>query len=370
MISLVTAFLVTARGFPNTRAEFVRALAAVHISWSKSQVLQVLGKPDQTYRDPANLQKQDEGWGYGTYGHPNFPTLGSISFENDKVTWVVGNASTPPPVSVISEPELAAGIRELSTLDSSAYLTEGSAQSMIAAANFLIHKGQPKALAILKEYGRVSGPQDDWPFWVARVAFTSKLPHGVFPLPGIGGMDPSPPKMLSTWPTFPIKIEDGIPVNYLQFVTIEGVPEIICWYMDRCAKDWTLKSAEIVPPPDPFVICQPVREGNGASALAAKLAAIRSLMDDIPDKTMENASQHPSSLNWVLKFYHEKFLTHHYKWDRVRQVYAAAATVEGATGFHPVDRGVSKRALSGTQWHPAPALTSGLTSHAAAAVNR
>ena len=244
----------------SSRLAFWKAMKEIRVDYStEAKVKRLLGPPDDIW-PPNDSSKYvtygDAAWCYGTNGHHTFPTLGLVMFRGGKVLYKIGAEDSPPPEEVIGEEELKQALRQLSQDESGRNFPDSyipGPERLLASANMLIAKGQTKALAILKEYDRISVVNDAWLFWLVRVAFISKAPGGVFPIPQIGWIDPPPPSVLADWPTYPIYMVDDIPVNFLRSTTSGGVPEPFGRYLEMNESNWSLRSETLRPPNDPFL---------------------------------------------------------------------------------------------------------------------
>ncbi len=250
----------------HSRAEFQKAAATIKDDFTQAQVERILGKPDDIW--PSTDSKRyinmegGEIWGYGTNGHHTLPTLGSITFRHGKVLIGTGHGD-PPSTSVISEAELRAAMRKLHRFDYLEQLNDGvhydsnDPLRLIQAVNDLQPLGTEKALAAIVEYANIVPlwcDDRDFLFWLTHVLFVGKKPGYVFPIPGLGAPCLKPPPDKNKWPTFPVRIVRGFPVNMYQGSTLGGFPEPIQWYVRDHGKDWMIRPDKIAPPDDPFPI--------------------------------------------------------------------------------------------------------------------
>jgi hypothetical protein len=252
LLLLQTPITVPARA---SRAAFAQAMSQVRDDWTKEQVLKLLGKPDDIWppNDSSNyVMAGDEAWCYGTNGHHTLPTLGRVTFRRGKVLQAVGGEPAPPAPSVIGESELVKHMRAMHRPERSRF-SDSDPLRLVQVANDLMPLGKQKAVAVMREYARVSGRDDTWMFWLARVMFTSSRPGGVFRVPRIGGIVPPPPKDLTKWPTFPIVIVDDVPISLFRGAVLAGFPEPFGWYLKEHEKEWTLRTRRLTPPDDPFL---------------------------------------------------------------------------------------------------------------------
>ena len=121
---------------------------------------------------------------------------------------------------------------------------------LIQVANDLIPLGTREAMRRLDKYAKTprNWYSEDFPFWLARILFVGKKPGYFFPYPQIGAIGPSPPKDISTWPTYPLVEVSGIPFNLFESCMLAGHAEE--FYCNR--NEWTVRAHKLVPPDDPF----------------------------------------------------------------------------------------------------------------------
>jgi|GEM_PF-2062813 len=323
-----------------SRAAFCHAMAKVQYGWSKEQVSQLLGSPDDIWSRNEPSPEQifgDEAWCYGTNGHYTLPTLGYIVFRNEKVEYMAGSQGTPPSPNVIGEDELVQTMRRIYLPRGRDYYLPSDSLHLIQVSNLLIPKGQKKALAILGEFGRIQydGFQDNlWLYWLVRVMFTSNRPGGVFPFPMIGTIIPELPKDLRKWPMYPVMMVDDIPICFIYGWSRDAPPEPFNKYLQQHKKEWSIKLKQLRPPDDPFPV---FRKLITSSTWPFPRAALRknhssipydyegSVMDDIlrllrtayrprlPDNRYINRLEYDK--------YHKEFLALGCRWDTVKQMY-------------------------------------------------
>jgi len=259
-----------------SRAAFCRAMKQIGEEWTKAQVWEVLGKPDDVWnfddlwkfdglRD--KYFKHREEWRYGTNGHGTTATLGTVHFDSGKVLYTTGGDGTPPPTSTISEADLSDALRVMAS--PLPYPAEPSFATpslrLLRMSNCLIRQGRAKALAILGEYDRALGIFPSDLFSVVRVVFTSKRPGGVFPYPNLGVISPDAPKDLRRWPTYPVVIADDVPVCLIAGITIGGAALPFRYYLEENKADWVIRGTELCPPSDPFLVFEKIMRVRRAS---------------------------------------------------------------------------------------------------------
>jgi len=232
-----------------SRIAFYAAISKVKEGWTKAQVSNILGEPDDIWlgNDSINyVNYGHEKWCYGTSGHHTFPTLGTITFEGNSVQFKSMGAAAPDPASPVDEAELRAAMTMMHPERRDVYddYNSNDSQHLIKVANMLIGKGQTKALAILREYSRVDGDGTDgiWLRWLARIAFTTNA---------INGWDYYGPKSRE-WPLYPVLIAHGVPICVFRLGQFTGKREPFYYDFMRHHKEWTLRKQPIIPPDDPF----------------------------------------------------------------------------------------------------------------------
>ncbi len=318
----------------NSRAAFSLALAKIREGWSKEQVRQVVGPPDDEWPpcDPIPfVQYGDEVWAYGTNGHHSMPTLGFVRFGDDGVVEMVAGQSwrgggAPPPKSVIGEAELRQALRTM--YRSPATEPEDKPQRLVQVANLLIGLGRVKALAVLREYDRIAlDSYKDWLFWVVGVAFVPRASGGVFSGPSMGAIGPELPKDDHAWTTFPVVLVDGVPINFYHGGITFRHPASFNFYLHDIERNWEIRRQPIVPPNDPFrcyqeIISSPGWKAEGGQWSSEAEAKVRS---DI--LSMVGTAYRPTEVPfWSIRDsefdrYHREYLEVGGHWDRSRHMY-------------------------------------------------
>lgn len=311
-----------------SRAAFSAALMHVREGWTKAQVRQLLGPPDSIAPlIPIPDQNRRDLWKYGRIARNGFASLGCVIFGDglveSKNPWEEeidsqGRAIGLPrygPVDpkVIGDAELSGAL--ITIADTASFRAgRGHAVSalpirIVKVANFLISKGQAKALAILQEYARLNGQpdvreRDTWLFWVVMMAFESKAPGGVFPTPAIGQFDDSFwPKVPEIWPTFPVVLVGDLPIVMIEGFKLGGKSAAFASYFRRNSRDWVIRTKKLTPSSDPFGKLAklfasskwPIEEQADTWTIA-KMLAIRDLIDAVRSgfKTKNYLPPYPS----------------------------------------------------------------------------
>ena len=320
----------------SSRIAFRDAMRRIPQDATEATVKNLLGPPDDIW--PPNDSRNfvgfgDTGWCYGTNGHHTFPTLGYVVFRNGKVNYAIGGSYDPPTMTVIGETELEDGLRQLAGdvfgTNYPGWKNPGPAK-LIQAANWLISKGKAKAVAILAEYSRLCpSQQDTWLFWLARVAFISNRPRGVFSVPYIGSISPPLPGELANWPTYPVFLVDDIPFCFLDGVSLGGLPQSFAGYLQKNEADWSLRSKPLSPTNDPFAAYSDVLEsaewpyskGGSNAALGQVLQLVQTGYRPVLDAS---SRRHLDSYGVNAKDfdrYHKEFLALRCHWDPSKQIY-------------------------------------------------
>lgn len=260
-LSLVFLASITQVPARQSRAEFVKTLAQVERGWTRSEVEQLLGKPDDiwpTNDSPVFSPNGDEIWCYGSKGHHSLPTLGRVGFDGDEVRFITGADGVPPPIEVIDEATLDAALRVMHLWRISNEPRGHNTAHILKVANHLIPLGHNRAVAVLAEYARLLGgslADEDWLFWLVRVAFEPNDQTQAFRYPGIGFIYPPPPADLKRWPTYPVLVVDDFPLNFhLLTHKMGGGFESFASYVADDSRNWKLRTKRLSPPDDPFAL--------------------------------------------------------------------------------------------------------------------
>jgi hypothetical protein len=265
MIATLAALAVLAPPAHPSRAEFYTELAKVEVGWTKDQVEDVLGPPDDTWLasepHPPMLPDRVDAWCYGTHGRHTFPTRGRVMFAGDKVSSIWGTEFWRPAVSptVINDAELENALGIMCRWLRRPPYDGLNLGHLVRVANCLMALGTEKAIAALDECCRLDGSfdnpiDDEWMHWVVRLAFESKTEGGVFALPVIGlHGQPSDPK---TWPAFPMIEVDGVPIYAADEPFTFGAPERFYSYFVEHKSEWKARTKPYRMPDDPFLIYQ------------------------------------------------------------------------------------------------------------------
>jgi hypothetical protein len=242
-----------AQSRPMTRQEFAKRLSKLHYRDSKEKVVLLLGKPDDIRYEPSTDPNAPyEVWCYGTEGRGSFAMLGGLHFRRGTVLWVAGGKGQPPPVSVISENELRAGMRILHAGPNSPF--NHDPLRIIRVTNYLQPLRKSKALAIIGEYARVRDDDTDetWLFFLLRTLFDVPSPPGYMPDMHIGALDPSPPEDRTRAPRFPVVIIDDVPFSMLDGAMGAGTPQPVSEHVEYFQKHGTFRGSKLRPADDPY----------------------------------------------------------------------------------------------------------------------
>ena len=139
------------------RMDFAKRWSRLEEGMTEKQVLAMLGPPDRKgdYLSPDYRAKV--GWFYGCAGPRQFPTLGTLSFdEKDRLIFRGVNPREIPPPEM-TEVEMRAA---LVAIDESPGDSDGSPALIVRAANRLLPLGKEKILAAAWEYHRVNPGKD------------------------------------------------------------------------------------------------------------------------------------------------------------------------------------------------------------------
>ena len=186
-----------------------------------------MGQPDEIYlrAEADRSHTGHEWWPYGVEQPGAFPMLGGVSFDSEgRVYYVAGGEGTPPPSELIAERELRRVLQFLSevpTRQGSGYYPA----QLIRAVNALQPLGKDRALAVIREYGRVVFVDKEGIFWVLRTLFEVPQDPGYMPRVGLGGFYPPEPVNLSSVPRFPLVIQDDIPLMLVRGYGLLGVSQ-------------------------------------------------------------------------------------------------------------------------------------------------
>lgn len=316
------------------RAFFAETLRTIPDDATKAQVVRLLGKPGDiwpTNDSPLYSNSEEETWCYGTEGHHTFPTLGRVVFYKGTVRRTSGANDSPPPSSLIDEKDRRRLLRLMYRKPSELMENRSGALRLIQVANLLRPLGKTKAIAMMTEYDSLVGLdgfyENNWLFWLTRVLFQSTAPKGIFPVPRIGSITPSPPKDLSLWPTYPVIEVQSIPFVIYRTLFLAGFAEPFQSYVDRCQKDWIVRPQKLRPPDDPFPALAdlfaspswPFRKTDGQEFVSESeglLALVRTAYKSKDDALPYNV--------WPRKSFeenHRAFLKLGCHWDENRQIY-------------------------------------------------
>ncbi len=322
-----------------SRAAFYHAMDKVQIGWSEAQVRDILGPPDDVLPSYNSIDREYGygTWYYGTNGHNTLATLGSVEFQAGKVEYVVGSHGDPPSSELISDAELVEAMRRMYRPPGyeKGFWSRSDSLHLVQASNLLIPKGQEKALAIIGEYTRIEADgfdEDIWLYWLVRTMFRSKLPDGVFPVPGIGLITPAPPKDRRKWPTFPVMTIDDVPFNLCRGALLMGLGEPFKEYLQKHKSEWIIRHKQLRPPDDPFPVSKKLIACSRVDP-DKTLFPVPYLYDDRDALqeilTLVRTAYRPKAtkpccccIDWAdYDKYHKEFLALGCRWDEEKQMY-------------------------------------------------
>jgi hypothetical protein len=243
-----------------SRMEFAKAMNKVHHGLTESEVLELLGKPDdmQTEFDAGRSFEMDFTkviWRYGTSGHLTPATLGQVYFTTKgRVQWFVGEGEPEieflPPEHKLRE--LLNAIGQVTYEKMWPY----NPRKLIHVVNLLQPLGKRMALAVIREYVRVAhngiSSGQEGVYLVLSVLFDSPI-HLRRQTMHSGFTVPDTIKDLTVLSRFPISLEQDIPflVGELGSGTIAGLPESPWDYFEPFEKNGKIRSKPLVPTDKP-----------------------------------------------------------------------------------------------------------------------
>ena len=200
------------------RALFLKKLASLPDGTARSQVLQVLGKPDRIDTSEASEGSRkftEETWLYGTDGGKGAATLARFDIYDGKLAYHPVNGKPPSP-SVISEVELRKGMHAiLDNLPREGRSTNRSIEKwVVKAVNALLPLGEAKCKAILFESARILegySQLNPTPYFLCFSLFEPPAKPGYFDCSGLVWNTPFIENPLSQ-PRWPIEIVHDVPV--------------------------------------------------------------------------------------------------------------------------------------------------------------
>jgi hypothetical protein len=254
------------------RADFARAMAQVKDGMHVDQVTRLIGVPDDVQPDRNGSADTVEVWRWGTDAPGGLGTLGTVHVRADRtVSWVRGGDGVPPDRAMFPEPELQRLLRIVDRVPS--YDAPHDPRRLIEAVNALQALGRERALAVLREYLRVSSPLDDpgrgGSFLVMRTLFDVPAEPGYLPVMMVGSSSPPEPADLRTVPRFPIVIVDDVPLRITTCCVLGGhaqQPEAHLAYYEEAG---VLRAAPLTPPADPAATIQRIAGAPDAAWLVA-----------------------------------------------------------------------------------------------------
>ena len=315
----------------HSRAEFRRELAKIDGGWTKEQVENLLGKPDDIIA--VDLKRHSATWCYGTNGHGTFPTLGIVRFDAEKVSQPLSFYSIAKAFEKgsISETELRQKIRDVYQLSvqNRAYSSANQCDplGLIRVANTLIPLGKQGAIGVLGEYywaNPYSAQSHEWTYWLVRALFVPKNSRYVFPVPAIGAFRTAAPTNLSKWPNYPVAMSKDIPITIFTGADGDGsMPLFGIYLQDECV-NWEIRKTKLVPPADPFLAYD--RTVNSGLMEFARIEDREIIREEI--LSLVRTAYKPSGMLHYgdagakdFEKFHQEFLKLGCRWDSMLDIY-------------------------------------------------
>lgn len=317
----------------HSRQEFVDAMKEIHSAsfgkerQTKELIYAQLGQPDDVIL-PSEPDAYGETWCYGTNGHRTIPTLGSVTFKDDKLI-DFRYSPKPPHPTIIAEAELRTALRKMYRpvhnfrLDDGVDFNKNDPLELIRVSNLLIPMGVEKAVAVLSEFGRLDPqlwPRYEFPYWISRIMFKGKIAGYIFPNPRLGQLNPAPTNDLSKWPTYPVLTLSGLPIPITWDASRNGEPPSFYRYSLPIKRDWQIIDHPLIPPNDPFPL---YHRALAMKVLAEENEMGRSLIAGAIIRSVRNAI-HVKNSDWQtsndvneagFEALHQKFLSLKCRWS-------------------------------------------------------
>jgi len=247
-----------------SREEFSAAVRKVEKGMPESDVLALLGKPDDVItrqdRKAIHTIGTNEIWCYGADSHLAFPTLGRVYIDGKgKVQHIIGKGGTPPKSGLIEEAQLRSILRMIRSAPVG--VGNSDALRLIQAVNGLQRLGKDKAWAAIDEYVRVCSELEDegnclMP--LMRVLFDVPDASGWMPPmfygPPLGETHPMGPKDRKSCPRFPIILVKDVPVCVVWSYMQTGPPIEVENYVNLYRKHHHMRRESLSPPDNPLTV--------------------------------------------------------------------------------------------------------------------
>jgi hypothetical protein len=291
----------------------------------QEEVLRVLGTPDDI-RTAQELQGRinsitSEVWYWGTSGQNSAATLGSVHFSLDrKVSLVIGGTEKALDVFPVPEPRLRALLNILDRVPSYNAWEYFDPRRVIHAVNSLQPLGKEGALAVIREYLRVTYRlhRDDGPngvFLVLRTLFEVPKDPGYLPRMKVG-YTKQEPKDPTIFPRFPLALIEDIPILLAEGYSLVGAEEPVEKHLSYFEEHGILRKTLLKPTDRPFEILKLLE--SAISGLADNESArprIHSALAQVL-RILDTVFQPPtdSSVKGIGKL-EEEVIALHLRWD-------------------------------------------------------
>jgi hypothetical protein len=252
------------------RRAFAEKLAWVPDGATKQEVEKKLGKPDDVLSGAGTrYTTADKIWCYGTAGHGSLPTLGQVLFIKGRVSREVGGHPALVVDKSMDEAALRAAMRFLHPVPRG----EGNNDPLhlIRVVNYLQPLGKQKALAVIREYIRVTGADPillSWLVQLLHTLFDPPKPPGY--LKEVYTGLPVAPGNRTLIPRFPIVIKGDVPFSLVYSgAPIGGTVAGLEYHVDYIRKQCQIRSLPLRPPDDPYASFKKLLASAEWAALAA-----------------------------------------------------------------------------------------------------
>ena len=195
------------------RGNFARAWSHIAFGMSKEDVRTAIGKPDeQVTKESSIFSGPGSQWLYGTYR--GFPTLGSVDFDSagNVVSFEPTDGNVPKglPEETVLRPALYAISWVCADRSPNELPYEFDGHTLVPVANELVEFGPEKAIAVLKEFMRLS-PHTASPelYCLLRLVFQPRITASDFPR--LMTIDSPAPEYYNTFPMYPFVLYGDVP---------------------------------------------------------------------------------------------------------------------------------------------------------------